>query len=331
MLHAHLDEPTSTATVDPLCFLLRGWLHAGQRHSEVAAIEAWVGETLIGETSGLYARPDVAAALSLPQATLTGYEIFAHHPAATAGAPLSVALRARFADGSRSPVAAETTLTALARDYRTNHFGILLDQRTTAIQRHGNIFATGPSQAEGSGELAQLLRRYLGAPPCKVIDVGCGLGSYGRGLLADGYDWMGAEVNASDCAELARLGLPHRQVDGRTLPFVDGAFDAALCLEVLEHIDEPRAFLAEVRRVSPRRLIVSVPNCELLGYLWDHLATPWHMLEISHVNFFTRWSLGALLREYYPHVELRFHTPYPLATKEGTPLHYNLLAVATVP
>jgi hypothetical protein len=81
--------------------------------------------------------------------------------------------------------------------------------------------------------------------------------------------------------------------------------------------------------VAPRQLIVSVPNCELLGYLWDHLATPWHMLESTHVNFFTRWSLGALLREFYPNVELRFHTAYPLRTVEGTPLYYNLLAVAS--
>ena len=112
------------------------------------------------------------------------------------------------------------------------------------------------------------------------------------------------------------------------LPFSDASFDAALCLEVLEHIEEPRPFLAEIRRVAPRQLIVSVPNCELLGYLWDHLATPWHMLEATHTNFFTRWSLGSLLREFYPHVELRFHTPYPLRTVEGTPLHYNLLAIA---
>lgn len=117
-------------------------------------------------------------------------------------------------------------------------------------------------------------------------------------------------------------------MDGLTLPFADGAFDSALCLEVLEHIEEPRAFLREVKRVAPRQLIVSVPNCELLGYLWDHLATPWHMLESTHVNYFTRWSLGSLLREFYPQVELRFHTPYPLQTIERTPLHYNLLAIA---
>lgn len=325
----YLDAPAPTPPIDPLCFYARGWVWLEQAHDELAAVEAWSGDTLLGATRGLTDRPDVRAALSLPATARNGFELFAHHPAAQSGGTFAVDIHVRLRDGSRTPRITGTTVTAIARDYRQNHFGVLLDQRTTAVQRRGNIFAVGPSQSEGDADLARLIRRYLGPPPLRVIDVGCGLGSYGRGLLEDGYGWMGAEVHAADCAELARLGLPHQQVDGRALPFADATFDAALCIEVLEHIDEPRAFLSEVRRVAPRRLIVSVPNCELLGYLWDHRATPWHMLEATHVNFFTRWSLGALLREFYSEVELLFHTPYPLRTIEGTPLHYNLLAVAT--
>ncbi len=328
-MRSHLDEPSPSTTVDPLCFFVRGWLWLDSLQPDIAAVEAWVGDTLIGETAALYERPDVIVAHWLPPKTRTGFELFAHHPSATAERPLKLEIRARLADGTRTPPVFTATHAVIARDYRTNHFGVLLDRHTTAIQRHGNIFAVGPSQTEGSGELAHLLRRYLGPPPRRIVDVGCGLGSYGRGLIADGYDWMGAEVSASDCAELARAGLPHRQTDGRVLPFADASFEAALCIEVLEHIEEPRPFLAEIHRVAPRQLIVSVPNCELLGYLYDHLATPWHMLEATHTNFFTRWSLGALLREFYPQVELRFHTPYPLRTLEGTPLHYNLLAIAT--
>ena len=326
---ANLDEPLATTPVDPLCFFVRGWVWLEGAQRDLVAIEAWRGETLLGETRALYPRPDVTNALDLPADALAGFELFAHDPTANPGNTLALHVCARLRDGTRTPPLARATATTIARDYRQNHFGVLLDQRTTAIQREQNIFATGPSQAEGSAELAALLRRYLGPPPRRIIDVGCGLGSYGRGLIADGYDWLGAEIDPADCTELARLGLPHWQVDGRTLPFNDGAFDAALCLEVLEHIDEPRAFLREIHRVAPRQLIVSVPNCELLGYLWDHLATPWHMLESTHVNYFTRWSLGALLREFYPHVELRFHTPYPLRSPDGTPLHYNLLAVAS--
>ncbi len=352
---AHLDDPLPTSPVDPLCFFVRGWLHLDTAPGAVAAVELYAGDApdapLLGRTAGLYARPDVNAALGLPASTRSGFELFAHHAAfagtsplapvaaatatsadhSSAPAPFALTVRARFRDGTLSAPLAHSLAHPIAHDYRANHFGVLLDQRTVAVQGHDNIFAVGPSQSEGSPELAALLRRYLPPAPARLIDVGCGLGSYGRGLLADGFDWLGAEVNAADCAELARLGLPHRQVDGRTLPFADGAFDAALCIEVLEHIAEPRAFLAEVRRVAPRRLLVSVPNCELLAYLWQHLATPWHMLEATHVNFFTRWSLGALLREFYPEVELRFHQPFPLRTADGTPLHYNLLAIATNP
>src|SRR5205823_3735421 len=123
--------------------------------------------------------------------------------------------------------------------------------------------------------------------PRRILDVGCGLGYYGRALRAAGHDWLGVEIKASDCAALAQAGLPHRQIEPGPLPFADGAFDSALCIEVLEHIENPRPFLAEVHRVAPRQLIVSVPNCELLGYLYDYLSVPWHMLEADHKNFFT--------------------------------------------
>jgi SAM-dependent methyltransferase len=327
---AHLDEPVASAPVDALCFLVRGWVWLGPEQPNVASIEAWAGDQLLGTTATLYNRPDVAAALSLPSESRAGFELFGHHPSTKPGAPLNLRVNARLHDGTCIPLT-DTTVVTIARDYRANDYGVLLDQQTTAIQREPNIFATGPSQSDPSPVLAELVRRYVGPPPRRLIDVGCGFGSYGRGLLADGYDWMGVDVDVADCAELARLGLPHRQVDGNSLPFADSSFDAALCLEVLEHIENPHPFLAEIRRVAPRQLIVSVPNCELLGYLRDHLATPWHMLESTHVNYFTRWSLGALLREFYPHVELRFHTAYPLRTVEGNPLYYHIFAVATGP
>ncbi len=326
---AHIDEPSPPAPVDPLCIFVRGWLWLGSAQDAIATVECWAEDILIGETTAVFTRPDVTAALALEPGVRTGFELLGHHSRAFPNASFQLELRARLRDGTRTRPLATACVTAIDRDYRRNPYGILLDRDTTAIQRRENIWAVGPSQADGSNELAILLRRYLGSPPLRVLDVGCGLGSYGRSLLAEGYSWMGAEVNDADCAELARIGLPHCRVDGRTLPFADAAFDAALCLEVLEHVAEPRAFLAEIRRVAPRQLIVSVPNCELLGYLWDYLATPWHMLEATHTNFFTRWSLGALLREFYPQVELRLYAPYPLNTLEGTPLHYHLLAIAT--
>jgi SAM-dependent methyltransferase len=329
-MQAFLEEPTQRP-IDPLCFRVRGWIWGEGQHEDISAVEVWCDQEQLGHTSVLYPRPDVAAARSVSADTGLGFELFAHHRGATPNAAFPLEVRVRYRDGSRTPGLVRASVTAIGRDYRSSDFGVLLDSGTTAIQREQNIFATGPSQAEPSPELALLLRRYLGPPPRRLIDVGCGIGSYGRALRSEGYDWLGVDIDPADCAELQRLGLPYRQVDGRTLPFADGAFDTALCLEVLEHIEEPQGFLAEVHRVAPRQLIVSVPNCELLPYFSGYLATPWHMLESTHVNYFTRWSLGALLRQFYPEVELRFHTPALLRSVEGTPLFYNLLAIATTP
>lgn len=328
-MRAHLDAPAPGETLDPLCGQARGWIWLGDQHPTLSAVELWANGAVVGHTRLLELRPDVNSGERIPASDRTGFELTFHAGAAPHGQPLELVVRGRLADGSVTAELARVTVHTISRDYRQHDFGVLLDARTTAVQREPNIFATGPSQAEPNGELATLLRRYLGAPPRRILDVGCGIGSYGLGLRADGYDWLGVEIDAADAAELTRLGLPHLLVDGRTLPLAGDAFDAALCLEVLEHIDEPRAFLREVSRVAPRQLIVSVPNCELLGYLWQHLAAPWHMLESTHVNYFTRWSLGALLREFYPHVEFRFFARHPLRTAEGTDLHYNLLAIAT--
>jgi SAM-dependent methyltransferase len=325
-----LEEPT-IRPVDPLCFRIRGWAWGGDRHGDIVAVEAWSDGQLVARSATLYARPDVAGALQVAADTPVGFELFGHHGAAAPNGTFNLAVRLRLRDGSLTDTLAHKDVATIRRDYRTHDFGVLLDSATTAIQHEENIFATGPSQSDPSPELVTLLRRYLGAPPRRLIDVGCGFGSYGRTLLQGGYDWLGVDIDPADCAELERLGLPHRLVDGRTLPFTAGEFDAALCLEVLEHIAEPVPFLAEVHRVAPKQLIVSVPNCELLTYLSPYLATPWHMLESTHVNYFTRWSLGALLRQFYPEVELRFHTPAPLRTVEGTPLYYNLLAIARTP
>ncbi len=111
------------------------------------------------------------------------------------------------------------------------------------------------------------------------------------------------------------------------LPFEDGAFDAALCIEVLEHTETPDAMVQEIRRVA-REAVFSVPNCELIPYFAAQLATPWHMLEPDHRNFFSRWSLEALLRRHFKNVEVTAYGTAPLHSVDGAELFYHLLAHA---
>ncbi|MSU69187.1 MAG: class I SAM-dependent methyltransferase [Opitutaceae bacterium] len=327
-LHGHFDVPTPGETCDPLCFRLEGWVNAGARQIEVAAVEAWIDQQCVGLTSLQFERPDVSKALGLPAGTPSGFRMVGRLAAATFPDRSRLELRLRLHGETQATVVTSAEVRFTPRDYRETSFGILLRNETIGIMRREHMYTSGPSLPDGSLEVLGLLRQYLPAPPSRVLDVGCGLGYYGRALRPLGYDWLGAEVKAADCAALARQGLPCQALDGRVLPFAHNSFDAALCIEVLEHIDEPRAFLAEVCRVAPRRLLISVPNTEIIPYLNDYLVTPRHMLECDHKNFFTRWSLGSLLREFYPRTEVLLHTRHPLPATEGMPLFYNLFAIA---
>jgi SAM-dependent methyltransferase len=90
----------------------------------------------------------------------------------------------------------------------------------------------------------------------KILDVGAG-----EGALVDRYRARGWNVLGVDAA----YESPHvKRADLLALPFDSSSFDAALCLDVLEHVEllsQPRA-LSEVARVLKPggSLLLSVPN-----------------------------------------------------------------------
>lgn len=109
--------------------------------------------------------------------------------------------------------------------------------------------------------VAELVRRS-GAR--NVLDAGCGEGFLLQYLREDGCAARMSGIDNSlpalrwavETLPAARLAL----ADVRELPFGDGSFDLVLCLEVLEHLPEPRRGLEELRRVSGGYCLLSVPH-----------------------------------------------------------------------
>lgn len=121
--------------------------------------------------------------------------------------------------------------------------------------------------------LAALLRRW-GLTGCqRVLDVGCGVGHWGRVLLPHlsveaqlvGFD-REAEWVAQASARAKAAGIHERaryiQGDALHMPFSDAAFDLVTCQTVLIHMSDCRAVIREMMRVLEPggHVLVAEPN-----------------------------------------------------------------------
>ncbi|MDF3129303.1 class I SAM-dependent methyltransferase [Kiritimatiellaeota bacterium B1221] len=125
----------------------------------------------------------------------------------------------------------------------------------------------------------------------RVLDYGCGQGAYVHALAQqknlhcvgmDLFDYPGWE----NCAEKSKF----QTCDGNTIPAEDNTFDVSYAFEVLEHCHNPGEMLRELKRVTGRTLLVSVPNCFEEDALKTYSFAPRHWIDQTHVNFWTAES-----------------------------------------
>jgi SAM-dependent methyltransferase len=104
-----------------------------------------------------------------------------------------------------------------------------------------------------------------------IADVGCGNGSYLAGLARRGHAGrlLGVDLSPGMLAA-TRAAVPGASLavgDAAALPLADGAADATLAPHMLYHVPDPRAAVAELRRVTrPGGQVLVVLNSA------DHLA-----------------------------------------------------------
>lgn len=86
----------------------------------------------------------------------------------------------------------------------------------------------------------------------RVLDVGCDIGTL-RDLRPD-LEYVGIDVGGDPdlVVDLERV---------ERLPFGDRSFDAVVCSDVLEHLDNLHGTFVELVRVGRSRIVISLPNC----------------------------------------------------------------------
>ncbi len=129
-----------------------------------------------------------------------------------------------------------------------------------------------------------------------VLDVGCSYGHFLAGMVDAG--WMGVGVEPSSTAARAAGSRTRARIIEGTFESADlaaGSFDAVVALYVLEHVSNPRAFLARVLDVlrAGGVAIVRVPYTEPLMPLNRLFGRPL-MQAPMHLNDFSPHSLERL-------------------------------------
>lgn len=194
-------------------------------------------------------------------------------------------------------------------DKEADHFGTLAVDWWNPKGTSGMLHKLNPVRL---GYIRAQIDRYFEKDPSdlrplagkNVLDIGCG-----AGLLCEPLARLGGNVTGVDAApqniDVARL---HAQQSGLNITYYAGEFqsldlsryDLVTCLEVIEHVANPSAFVAGLadRLESDGLMIVSTPNrtpasrlmmieiAERFGHIprgthhWDQFLTPDELIAI---------------------------------------------------
>lgn len=166
-------------------------------------------------------------------------------------------------------------------------------------------------------------------PGQRVLDLGCGEGRHAIHLLvSEAVDIVGIDLSFGDIHTASKKAQPFLEegeqpgrlllgvADGLKLPFADDSFDAVICSEVLEHIEDYEGILAEIDRVlRPSGIFAaSVPAFFPEWVCW-RLSDEYHQVEGGHIRIFRERQLRGSIeklghRHFARHKAHALHAPF---------------------
>jgi 2-polyprenyl-3-methyl-5-hydroxy-6-metoxy-1,4-benzoquinol methylase len=143
----------------------------------------------------------------------------------------------------------------------------------------------------------RVMQRFV--PSGKLLDVGCGAGTFLLEAQKVGYEVYGQEISpyfVSYGRNQQNLHIFEGEL--KTLRLASQSFDVITAFDVIEHHPDPKALLAEAYRLlKPNGIIVL--STHDIGNIYARLyGSRWRYLNpIGHLTYFTRQTLKTMLKE----------------------------------
>ncbi len=160
----------------------------------------------------------------------------------------------------------------------------------------------------------KFVRRFVGTPAPRLLDIGCGRGLMLRDLAEMGWDCSGTEMFGDAKRDLSRSLLDIKlgsRLEG--FNFEDNYFDVITMWHVFEHISNPSELLYEIKRILKPEgiLIIEVPNfaswqARLNKSSWIYLEAPRHISQFTPIGIKRLATHFSFEKVYYSTLSFEF-------------------------
>lgn len=150
----------------------------------------------------------------------------------------------------------------------------------------------------------------------RILDVGCATGEFLLAAQARGWEVYGVETSPIAAEQARRLtgGKVHAGTLD-TAEFPDGYFDVVTLWDVIEHLQDPRAYLERVGRLLRSGGILSITTPNIRSIAFRLLGPSWIPIGPNdHLYYFAPRTLARLLAE----CGFSIYTMHTMATEFST-------------
>ena len=135
-----------------------------------------------------------------------------------------------------------------------------------------------------------------------ILDVGCGRAWVAEKFIQKGVKVVSLDISLTNPLKAIKKYPAKNHIgvvaDSFTLPFPEESFDCVIASEIIEHVNDPKKFVAELLRVVKKKgsLIISTPYKEKIQYylcIHCNQVTPVH----AHIHSFDENKLRSYIYE----------------------------------